>query len=190
MGLMYLFPTEENESDHIAIDETNKTIILKSYGLPWIFWGYLASILVIIFAMYLAIREPLLKIKISDDLVNIKLAYLVELTLILTPLILLAFFFYEKIIIKSNNKIVLKYKIFFIPIFKKTLKLTSNESLVIDHFLESPNVAKLQNRPELKGFENKGYFELRAIVGNEKKLIDRHSRKQDLIKIKNILTRF
>lgn len=187
---MYLFPTEENESEQITIDTSDKTITLKSYGLPWVFWGYLAAVLVVIGAMYLAIREPLLKIKMSDDLINIKLAYLVEWTLILAPIFLLGFFLYEKILIKKNKQITIMHKVFFIPIFKKNLFFNSNEDFVIEHFLESPNVAKMANRPELKGFENKGYFELRLISGNKKSFIDRHSRKQDLVKIKEILSKY
>lgn len=189
MGLMYLFPTEENESEQISIDLEKRTVILKSYGLPWIFWGYLAAILVVIFAMYLAVHDPILKLKSSEDLLNVKLAYLVEWTLYLTPVVLLGFFLYEKILAKTGNQIKVTHKVFFIPLYSYTLQLSSNEDLLIEHFLESPNVAKMQNRPELRGFENKGYFELRALVGNQKKLIDRHSRRQDLVKIKEILSK-
>lgn len=189
MGLMYLFPTEENESEQIKIDPEKKQVILRSYGLPWIFWGYLAAVLVVIFAMYLAIRDPLIKLKMSEDLINVKLAYIVEWTLYLTPVILLGFFLYEKIIAKNQLEITITHKVFFIPFYSYKLKIQTNQDLVIEHFLESPNVAKMQNRPELRGFENKGYFELRAIVGNNKKLVDRHSRRQDLVKIKEILSK-
>lgn len=189
MGLMYLFPTEENESEQISINPETKTVILRSYGLPWIFWGYLAAILVVMFAMYLAIRDPLIKLKMSEDLINVRLAYLVEWTLYLTPVVLIGFFLYEKILTKTSKQIKITHKAFFIPLYSYKIDLQSNDDLVIEHFLESPNVAKMQNRPELRGFENKGYFELRAIVGNKKKLIDRHSRRQDLVKIKDILSK-
>ena len=45
------------------------------------------------------------------------------------------------------------------------------------------------SRERLKGFENKGYFELHALVNGKTVLIDRHSRKADLVKIKELLSR-
>lgn len=189
VGLMYLFPTVENESERITIDLEKQSVTLKSYGLPWIFWGYLAAALVVVMAMYLAIKDPIEKLKMGEDLINIKLAYIVEWSLYLTPIVLLGFFFYEKIIVKNKLQIKITHKVFFIPFFSTTLKLDSNDDLLVQHFMTSPNVAKMQNRPELKGFENRGYFELRALINNKSCLVDRHSRKQDLIKIKEILSK-
>ena len=51
-------------------------------------------------------------------------------------------------------------------------------------------MAKIYNKEELKGFENKGYFELHAISGDKIFLIDRHGRKADLIKIKELLSNY
>ena len=50
--------------------------------------------------------------------------------------------------------------------------------------MDSPNVAKVQQDPTMKGFENKGYFHLfaRTIKGNLT-LVDRSSRKADLKKM-------
>lgn len=189
MGLMYLMPTEENESERILIDLEKKKVTLKSYGLPWVFWGYLGAVLVVIFAMYLAISGPIEKLRAGEDQINLILSYIVEGSLILTPLVLLGFFFYEKILEKNGNSITIYHRVFFLPLYKKTFQLESNDHLSVNHFMDSPNIAKLQNRPELKGFENKGYFELHALVNGKLILIDRHSRKADLIKIKELLSR-
>jgi hypothetical protein len=44
MGLMYVFPVSEEETDFVKLElsPTGKgsKITLKSYGLPYIFWGY------------------------------------------------------------------------------------------------------------------------------------------------------
>jgi hypothetical protein len=56
--------------------------------------------------------------------------------------------------------------------------------------MDSPNMAKIYNKDELKGFENKGYFELRVLSGGQKILIDRHSRKADLLKMKDTLLKY
>ncbi len=189
MGLMYLLPTEENESERISVDLENKKVTLKSYGLPWVFWGYLSAVLVVIFAMYLAISGPIEKLRAGDDQINLALSYIVEISLILTPVVLLGFFFYEKILEKTGNTLSITHRVLFIQIYKKTLQLESNDHLSVNHFMDSPNVAKMQNRPELKGFENKGYFELHALVNGKTVLIDRHSRKADLVKIKELLSR-
>ena len=43
----------------------------------------------------------------------------------------------------------------------------------------------------MRGFQNKGYFELKLIDSNERKiLVDRNSRKADLNKIKAILSKY
>jgi len=51
-------------------------------------------------------------------------------------------------------------------------------------------MAKIYNKEELKQFENKGYFELKIKSNNKLILIDRHTRKADLIKIKDLLSKF
>ena len=57
--------------------------------------------------------------------------------------------------------------------------------------MDSPNVAKMQQDPTMKGFENKGYFQLfaRNEVG-KLVLIDRSSRKADLKKMVELLNRY
>jgi hypothetical protein len=68
--------------------------------------------------------------------------------------------------------------------------LDSNDAFSVDHFMDSPNMAKIYNKTELKQFENRGYFELHAKSNGKNLLIDRHSRKADLVKIKDLLGRF
>jgi hypothetical protein len=140
--------------------------------------------------MWLASREAILKLLTYPDPTLWALAYLVKFTLILSPIILLGFFFFEKQIQKTDRKLYLIYRIFFIPIFSKKIILDSKDSFLVNHFMESPNVAKMQNKVELKGFENKGYFELYAISNGKNIIIDRHSRKTELIKINNLLSNY
>jgi hypothetical protein len=156
-----------------------------------IFWGYLAAILIVIATMWLASRSAVLKlISYHEDPLLPALGYLVQYTLILAPIIFLAFFFYEKRLKKSGNTLTLIYKIFFIPIFSKKITLDQGDSLSVNHFMDSPNVAKIHNKAELRGFENKGYFELHAKSNGKNILIDRHSRKADLLKIKDLLSKY
>ncbi|MBP9679923.1 MAG: hypothetical protein KBD76_00845 [Bacteriovorax sp.] len=189
MGLMYIFPVSENEGDRVEIKE-DKTIILKTFGLPYIFWGYLAAGLIVLASMWLASRSTLDKLISYQDKGLVALGLMVKFTLILTPIILLGFFFYEKQIKKSGNKLKLIYKIFFIPVAQKTILLDSSEALSVNHFMDSPNMAKIYNKTELKAFENRGYFELKAKSAGVDILIDRHSRKADLLKLKDLLDRY
>ena len=85
-----------------------------------------------------------------------------------------------------NSLFSLKFSFFLYG--KKTYKLDQPDSFTVDHYLDSPNMAKIHNKADLKQFENKGYFELYAIENNKKFLIDRHSRKADLIKLKELLS--
>ena len=67
----------------------------------------------------------------------------------------------------------------------------------VDHFMDSPNMAKIRSRQGLPstesmtGFENKGYFELNITTADNKSVnIDRHSRKADLLKLKELLSKY
>lgn len=201
MGLMYILPASDDGSDgdrvEIKNDGASKSIVLKSYGLPMVFWGYLLAALSVVALMWLASRAVILKLlSYQDDPSMIFLGNLVYYTLILTPVILLAFFFYEKIIIKNGANLTLLYKIFFIPIWKTHYKLISPDALSVNHLMASPNMAKLRNQQginnaeAMKQFENKGYFELRVETTKKTYLIDRHSRKADLLKMKELLSRY
>ncbi|MDO9183903.1 MAG: hypothetical protein Q7U04_15920 [Bacteriovorax sp.] len=197
MGLMYIFPVslvEGERSELLEISANGKpkksVLILKTYGLPMIFWGYLAASFVVIAAMWLASSSAITKLVNYEDTSLWALGQLVRYTLILTPLTLLAFFFYEKHIQKSGTELKLIYKIFFITVYSKTLILDSAEALSVDHFMDSPNIAKIHNKAELKQFENKGYFELHALSNKKSVFIDRHSRKADLLKMKELLSKY
>lgn len=189
MGLLYPFPATEEEIDRV--DKSSDSITLKTYGLPMIFWGYLAAYLVVIFTMVLAIKGPLMTMMTSEDELNKLIAYVVLATLILLPLIALAAFFYEKWLYKKGDELVIIHRFFFLPVMKKKLALDKETPFVVDHFMDSPNVAKLEKKPEMRAFENQGHFLLRAHLENKKFIvIDRHSRKADLEKMSALLKRF
>lgn len=197
MGLMYIFPNSDDASESDRVEVRDSQITLKTYGLPMIFWGYLAAVMSVLFMMWLASRAVIAKLlSYNEDPTLLFLGHLVQWTLILAPLILLAFFFYEKVLIKKNNKLVIIHKIFFLPIMRKTYELSSHDSIHVNHFMASPNMAKLRasqglTDESLKHFENKGYFEL--CIKTDKKpsiSIDRHSRKADLLKMKELLCRY
>lgn len=195
MGLMYIFPVELDDQNRTELINDLKTgkqvLILKTYGLPMIFWSYLAAALIVIAMMWLASKATISKLlSYNDDLGLMYLGYLVQFALILIPLVLISFFFFEKHLKKSGNTLTVLYKIFFLPVFVRKIKLDQIDALSVDHFMDSPNMAKIQKKVELKGFENKGYFELHAISGKKNILIDRHSRKADLLKLKDLLSKY
>lgn len=186
---MYVFPATEEEIDRI--DQKNDQITLKSYGLPLIFWGYLIALLGVIFVMFVAIKNPLLKVLNSPDPINKILAIAVFALLIGLPIILLCFYFYEKRINKNKNILSIGHYIFGIKIKTKKIELKENTSIEVRHLLSTPNVAKQKGDEELRGFQNKGYFQLLAInIKGEEIFVDRHSRKADLIKIKELLCKY
>ena len=188
-----MFPVSEEEQDRIDIESTNdkKSITIKTYGLPMVFWGYLIVILVVIGAMSMAIIGPIQKLIQTGDSINIGLSYAVSATLLGLPLTLLALYFYEKLIKKSGTEINITHKIFWIPVWSKKITLESNDSIDINHFMDSPNVAKMKKEASMKGFENKGYFELFAKNSNGKSIfLDRHSRKADVLKMRDLLRKY
>ena len=189
MGLMFVMPVSEEEVDRIEIKDSS--ISLKSYGLPLIFWGYLAAALSVIFLLFIAIKEPMFKMIESDDEINIFMAYLVLFTIIIIPLVTLGFYFYEKIITKKDDEITITHKVFWIPFIKKNHRLKSKTSFLIEHYLDSPNMAKINGDQDMRAFQNQGHFQLFLINENDEKiLLDRHSRKADLRKITELLSSY
>lgn len=188
MGLLFQTPVELNElDDRIQVHED--TLILRTYGLPMVFWGYLGAIFVVLTFMVLAIKDPLLKVLTGEDVLNQFIGYALLLILTGGPLFLLAFYFYEKEIKKKKNQLTITHKTFFIPFRKKTYTIEP-ESLEIEHFLDSPNMAALDKKQGMQGFENRGYFKLMAQTKGQKVLIDRNGRRGEMRKLKELLERY
>src|SRR5574343_248185 len=132
MGLLYIFPCSEQENDRIQIsDGETRSITLKSYGLPRLFWIYLLCSLSIIFLMAVGVKDPMFKLFQSEDPLNKGLVILVLSTFILIPLSLLGFFLYEKRITKSNNKLTIGHYILGFRIRKRDYILSSLEPFII-----------------------------------------------------------
>ncbi len=192
MGLMYVFPVSEEETDFVKLElapsgEISK-ITLKSYGLPYIFWGYAAAAMMMVGFMFLGVKDPILKLMSLGDDVDQLLGYALFSFIALIPITTFAFFFYEKRIIKLDKQIKLIYRIYGIPVFTETFQITSNDDFWVEHFMDSPNVARMKGGEESTGFQNKGYFTLWLKTADGKKImIDRHSRKVDVDKLLSLL---
>lgn len=185
MGLLYILPISEDEVDRVRILDNG--IVLKSYGLPLLFWGYLAGALAVVFAMGIAIKHPLEALYHTQDPLNQALALSCAAVLLGTPLAFLSLFFYEYQLIKRPGKITKAHTLLGLPFFKKTLLHNDQHPLEIIHFMDSPNVAKLHGDSDLRGFQNKGHFLLVSQQGDKHIIIDRSSKKADLIKLKKLL---
>jgi hypothetical protein len=190
MGLMYVFPATEEEIDRIEKNDDG-SITLKTYGLPLVFWGYLLAMLAVILIMFVAIKDPITKVLNGTDAINKLLAAAVLALLLGLPVALLCFYFYEKRINKKAEQLKVQHHFFGLKFFTKTYQLKNKESFEISHLLDSPNVARMEGDKSMRGFQNKGYFELHIIDQNDSKiLVDRHSRKVDLEKIKSLLSSY
>ena len=185
MGLLYILPISEDERDRLGKNPKTGALILKSYGLPLIFWGYLLGILTITSAMGLAIRSPLIKLYETGDTINQVLALSCLTTLIAVPLGFLFFLFYEYRLEKKGAILKKSHHLFGLRLWQKTISV---EEFLVDHFMDSPNMAKLYGNEDQRGFQNKGHFLLKARdVKGAVHLIDRSSKKMDLTKLKTFL---
>lgn len=186
MGLMYVFPVGEDETDFVS--KKDGSLVLKTYGLPYIFWFYALCSIIVIFFMFLAIKEPVLKLVSLGDETDATLGYSLLAFVGLLPVAVLGFFFYEKRLIKLKNELSIVHKVFGITVFKEKFQLDTTDSLSVEPFLDSPNVARMKGGQESAGFQNKGYFVLWLKSSEGKRIqIDRHSRKVDLEKLKALL---
>jgi len=194
MGLLFVMPVSEKETDRVSISNNSgpsPEITLKSYGLPLVFWGYCLGILVTLFIMYTAASKPLVKLGNDGDIYSSLIYYAVWLTLTIIPLILISALFYEKSLIKSGLTLSIKHKVMGITLFWKNLNLQSQDSFVVEHYMDTPNVARKKQIEEFRAFQNQGHFVLKAHLKNEKFfLIDRHGRKADLKKTAALLSKY
>ena len=185
MGLIYVFPVSSEETDFVHRHDNKLT--LKSYGLPYIFWVYAVCVIAVVGLMFFAIREPVLKLVSLGDETDAVLGYSLLTMIALSPVVILAFFFYEKRIIRVGRTISLEHRIFGLKLLSENHEFKDADDLVIETFLDSPNVARMNRSPENAGFQNKGYFVLYLRKGEKKIVLDRHSRKADLEKLKTLL---
>ena len=186
MGLLYPFPVSEEETDFVT--KNADSITLKSYGLPYIFWIYAACVIAVIILMFVGIQGPVLKLISLGDDTDATLGYSLLALIGSSPLFILSFFFYEKRIIAKKNEIKLQHRVFWIPVYTEKFKVSSLDQLMIEAHMDSPNVARLKLQEGTQGFQNKGYFILWLKVNDKTKvLVDRHSRKVDLEKLKALL---
>ncbi|MBA2403747.1 MAG: hypothetical protein H0V66_03165 [Bdellovibrionales bacterium] len=186
MGLLYVFPVSLEEKDFAEVKD--QTLTLKTYGLPYIFWGYATAILMIIFFMFLAIKAPVLKLASLGDETDAFLGYSLLSLIGISPIVLFSFFFYEKRIVKKANALILEYRIFAIKVFSEHYIPAEKDTYTIEPFLSSPNQARINGGDDGAGFQNKGYFKLSLKTQDGKNiLIDRHSRKADLVKLSELL---
>lgn len=186
MGLLYVFPVSLEEKDFVEIKD--QTITLKTYGLPYIFWAYAAAVIVVILFMFLAIKAPVLKLIALGDETDSMLGYALLTLIGVLPIFILSVFFYEKRIVKTKQKLSLEYRFFGLKIFSESFVPSDKDAFSIDPYLSSPNRARLAGSEDAAGFQNKGYFTLKLKTAEGKTiLIDRHSRKADLIKLEELI---
>ena len=186
MGLLYVFPVSLEEEGFAEVK--NDTMTLKTYGLPYIFWGYATAILIVIFFMFFAVKSPVLKLISLGDETDALLGYSLLTFIGSLPIIIFGFFFYEKRIIKKHDMLSLEHRIFGIKVFSESFRPDEKNPFSIEAFLDSPNLARIRGGNETTGFQNKGYHILWLNTADGKRInVDRHSRKADLIKLEELL---
>lgn len=189
MGLLYLFPTNINETDFIIRSDASQppTVTIKSYGLAWIFWVYAAAALLVLCFLGFSIYNPVLKLFSMATVLDKFLIGAVLATFVLVFLSIFIFLYWQIHIVISPENLCVEYRPFGIKFFSKNIPKDSAFNLSISHFMDSPNVARLDKNDQFNAFQNKGYFEL-IVKNNEKTvLLDRSSRKNDLEDLKNII---
>ncbi len=186
MGLLYVFPVSAEETDFVV--KKDDQLILKTYGLPYIFWIYAICAVLVVFFMFLAIKDPIFKLVSLGDETDAMLGYSLLSIVGLVPVFIFGFFFYEKRITKKKSELGLEHRVFGLKVFSEKFLIEKEDQFEISNFIDSPNVARMKNTPESVGFQNRGYFTLHLREASGKKiLLDRHNRKVDLEKLRELL---
>ena len=183
-------PASKEEIDHVYVEESpagNKVTVL-SYGLPLMFWGYFAILITLELAMYLSISSMLFKMLQSKNNVDTLISYVCIATMIIIPVFALMMLFFRKAIISSTNNLIIEFRFFGLVAWRKSYQFKRDRDyLEVTHLLESPNMAKIRKSPNTRAFENQGHFILTLWSDGKPYFIDRHTRKQDLIKLSKLI---
>lgn len=169
MGLIYQLPKNESEKEYII--KKQDSLIIKSYGLPKIFWVYFLSFLI----LYIPLISLSWSILTDFKKYYFYITLFLQIFLLFIPLGVLCFFYYEKIIILKKTQLQIKDKVFFFS--RNTYKKI--DGFILKRFLDSPNLARINNSDQ--SFQNKGYFILEGFYNNESFFIDRSSQAHDLL---------
>jgi hypothetical protein len=190
MGLLYQFPENITDQQHVRVED-NGTLSLSTYGLPPIFWAYLTASLLCVGFLSLAVWPPLTKVLQGKDVINFYLGVSVLALIFGVPFLAICFFFYRKDLVKKDTNLIVTHNLFGLTLLKKTMRLTKDQPFTIHLNFDSPNMAKLTDAQSMRGFQNKGHFHLVAKDQQGKEhIIDRHSRKIDLEKLKSLLQEY
>ncbi|MFZ9002004.1 MAG: hypothetical protein ACO20H_11920 [Bacteriovoracaceae bacterium] len=187
MGLLYILPLSKEEYPLVQeVDELGpSTIKIESYNLPKLFFLYYIAIMSTLFILAAASHKLIIKLYQTQDWVNQLLALSVWAVLFVVPLIMTSMWFYKKTIMKKGAKLQITRHLFGITFSKKVIDLT--KGLEVIQNLESPNIAKIKNDPNMKGFQNRGHFLLLAHHNKGHLILDRHSSKTELDALKSFL---
>jgi hypothetical protein len=90
----------------------------------------------------------------------------------------------------SHQTFKLIHGTFFLPLLSRSYPVKTITHFSVEHFLDSPNLAKLRGESENRAFENRGYYVLKMHRSKDSIMIDRHSQRNELEKIKTILDKF
>lgn len=190
MGLLYPFPVSPEEKDFAQWERGAGPLrlTLKTYGLPYIFWGYAFASLSALFFLWLAVHPSLEKLVAMGDSTDWWLVRSLQVLLVLVPLATLSAFFYEKRLIVQDGVLCLQHRFFGITLRQRHIRPTVSAPFSVRHHLDAANVARLKGGEEAIGFQNKGYFVLYAHSSEgESLMLDRHSRKTDLLALEKML---
>jgi len=185
MGLLYPLPASREEKDFVHVRAEG--LEMRSYGLPWLFWGYAAAFLTAVLFLWLAVRPSLHKLAALGDGTDQALVTALELFLLALPVATLGFLFYEKRVAREGNVLRIEHRVFAVPWVRRRHHLAPHP-FTVGHHMDAPNMARLRGGEAAVGFQNKGYFELRArLTDGQEIVVDRHSRKGDLLGLMSLL---
>ena len=190
MGLLYLFPTSIDEKEFVQnlSKENFYHLKVKSYGLPIIFWLYALAILTILILLSISIYSAAIKLFITGTSIDKILVIALVLAIAFSFVSVFVLLYFQIHLESTPEFLKIEYRPFGLKIYSKKIQKEQDFHLSICHFMDSANIARLNQDERFKNFQNKGHFELRAICKNKNVLLDRSSRKKDLEDLKNILS--
>lgn len=196
MGFLYIYPQDWSEQQYIDCGRTPHEVTIFTYRLPWIFHLFILLILATLLVIGSLSFDLLLKLAQEGnnlDRLLVSSVILFYFSCLLT-LILAGWVRFAIKLSREKIQVGCRFQLFnwskFLALKKlerNSLQSTLDAHLVVEHFMEGPNYARITAHQDLKAFQNRGHFLLLIKTDKKTLLLDRSSRKQDLLDLKQLL---
>lgn len=173
------------------IDENR--MLLRRSGFPKAMGGMLLGISLVFLVMYKAATIYIWMLYYSSSILDKGLFYAIMVSLVGFPLLGLFLLFYDKNIVvdKKLEEVCMRFKFFFIPIWKIRIKFAMIDEIIVENVCNSKTIAMQREAAMGTGKGIRAGYWLMSLNGKDlgKLYFDRNPRREEIVSYAESLSR-